>query len=287
MYRIFVLPVTLFLAISISGQTITPQLKFKQGQMLNVTLQMTTTISQEAMGQAIDFKVDGSAFQTYKVTNATNDNTTLHHDVKKIAFNFDGMGQKKSFDSDNEKDLNGQMGKPIKELLKKNFDIVVDEGGTVLMARPEKQDSVASDDRMKIITNLLKDVLDVVQPPKKGAGSLFRCLPTTPVKKGDKWQEKIADESGQYTTTYTLTDITDSTIVISFEGTSTTISKAEMMGNPTTTTMHNKTTGNILLDKSTYILKQKTYTTESNGTTEAMGGTLPVTSKRTTTITVN
>ena len=50
--------------------------------------------------------------------------------------------------------------------------------------------------------------------------------------------------------------------------------------------MNNKTTGKIILDKATGIIRQKTSTTDSNGSTEAMGGTLPVTSKTTTVITV-
>jgi hypothetical protein len=54
----------------------------------------------------------------------------------------------------------------------------------------------------------------------------------------------------------------------------------------TTTTMNNKTTGQIILDKATGIIRQKKSTTESSGTTEAMGGTLPVTSTVTTVINV-
>ncbi len=59
-----------------------------------------------------------------------------------------------------------------------------------------------------------------------------------------------------------------------------------MMGNETVTTMNNKSTGKIILDRATGIMKQKTETTESNGNTETSFGTLPVTSKTVTTIIV-
>ena len=49
---------------------------------------------------------------------------------------------------------------------------------------------------------------------------------------------------------------------------------------------NNKSTGKIILDKLTGIMKEKNMTTESNGNTEASFGTLPVTSKTTTTIKV-
>jgi hypothetical protein len=50
--------------------------------------------------------------------------------------------------------------------------------------------------------------------------------------------------------------------------------------------MNSKSTGKIIVDKATGIMREKTITTESNGNTEASFGTLPVTSKTTTTIKV-
>ena len=48
---------------------------------------------------------------------------------------------------------------------------------------------------------------------------------------------------------YTISDINDSTIVVDFAANSVTVTKAEMMGTETTTTMNNKSTGKIILDK--------------------------------------
>jgi len=53
------------------------------------------------------------------------------------------------------------------------------------------------------------------------------------------------------------------------------------------TKMNSSYTGKMIIDKTTGILKEKTITTTSNGTTEAMGGTMPVTSKTTVVIRVN
>ena len=268
------------------SQKVTGRLKFEQGRTLEIQLQLKTTISQEAMGQAIDFTVDGTGIHTYQVTNATDDNNTLHHQPKHIAFTFDGMGQKRSFDSDNEKDMNGQFGKPIKEVLAKKFDMIIDTAGKVLMVAPEKVDTAKMDDRLAIITNMLKDVLDVVQPPQKGSASFFKVLPETETGKGDKWADTLVNGSIKSITTYTLTDINDSTIIINLVGNSVTVTKAQMMGNETTTSMNNKTTGAITVDRLSGIVREKKITTESNGTTESTFGSLPVTSKKTILITV-
>lgn len=271
-----------------SSQNVTGKLKFEQGQMLEILLQTKTTIAQQAMGQAIDFNVDASGTHFYKVTNTTEDNHTLNHTVKRITFSFDGMGQKQSFDSDKPKDISGPFGKPVKEMLEKKYDVIIDPYGKVMMAMPESFASAGSDSRMAIINSMMKDVVDVVNPPQKGKGSFFHVIPEKDggVAVGDAWTETGETTTEKFENAYAISAITDTTIVVDFASTSTTVTKAEMMGNETTTTMNNKSTGKIILDRATGIMKEKTITTESNGNTEASFGTLPVTSKTTTVITV-
>jgi hypothetical protein len=268
------------------GQKIAGKLSFEQGQALSITLQMKTTITQQAMGQAIDFTVDATGEHGYIVTNTTEDNNTLSHQVKRITFSFDGMGQKRNFDSNNEKDINGPFGKLIKDMLDKKYDMIIDQSGNTLMTVPEKIQLTENDSRMALISNMMKDVFDLVQPPKKGRASFFKVLPESEVGKGDSWTETYEIEGGKYEAAYTLAAITDSLIVIDFTANSKTVTKAEMMGNETTTTMNNKSTGKILVDKATGLIKEKTITTESSGSTEAPFGTLPVTSRTSIIITV-
>lgn len=276
----------LTLTVAINAQKISGKLKFEQGQLFEIEMKTKTTIAQQAMGQAIDFSVDADANHSYKVTNATEDNTTLHHLVQRISFTFDGMGQKRKFDSNEEKDLNGQYGKPVKDILEKKYDIIVDANGKVLMAVPEKIQLAENDSRLAIITTMLKDVLDLVQPPQKGKASFFKVIPDTETGKGEPWTDSYTNERGKFDEAYSISDINDSTIIVDFVASSITVTKAEMMGSETTTTMNNKSTGKIILDRTTRLIKEKTMTTESNGNTEASFGTLPVTSKTTTVITV-
>jgi hypothetical protein len=268
------------------SQSLTNHLKFDQGQILEISLQVKNTISQQAMGQAIDFTVDASGNHSYQVTNTTEANSTLHHSVNRITFSFDGMGQKKSFDSKEEKDINGQFGKSIKDLLDKKYDIIIDPFGNTLLSIPEKIQLTENDSRMAIISNMLKDVIDIVQPPQKGKASFFKVLPEKEPVKGLSWTESYSNESGKFDAAYVISDINDTTLIVDFAGNSITVSKAEMMGNETLTTMNNKSTGKIVLDRLTGIIREKTINTESNGNTEASFGTIPVTSKNTTIITV-
>lgn len=265
----------------ISGQTSLSgnYLRFEQGQVIEISVDNKMTITQQAMGQAIDFTVNSTGTHTYTVTNATDDNTTLHHEVNKISFVFDGMGQKRTFSSDSEKDMKGMFGSNIQPYLEKKYDMIIDTAGNVLMAFPEKIEIKEADTRLAIVTNLLKETLDIVQPPLKGNGSFFKVLPGKEVAVGDTWNESLNGETLKSKNKYTISTITDTTIVVDIEGTSTSITKAEMMGNESTTTMNNKYTGKIIVDRSTRLIKEKQLTTEGTGTAETSFGSIPVTSK--------
>ncbi len=273
---------------TLQAQQADGRLKFQQAQTFEIVLQTKTTIAQQAMGQAIDFNVDASGTHAYKVTNTTDNNHTLNHTVKRITFSFNGMGQKQSFDSDIPKDLNGQLGKPVKELLDKKYDMIIDPYGKVLLAMPDSFNTATSDNRMAIISSMMKDVVDLVQPPREGKASFFKVIPEKEggVNMGDSWTESGETITEKYNTAYTIAAITDTTIVVDFTTNSISVTKAEMMGSETTTTMNNKSTGKIIIDKLNGVIKEKTSTTDSNGNTETPFGTVPVTSKTTTTVTV-
>jgi hypothetical protein len=268
------------------AQKLSGRLQFEQGQVLTISTQLKSTVSQEAMGNAIDFSVNGEATHQYKVTNATADNSTLHHDVRRLTFSFDGMGQKRNFDSENKKDMDGMFGPTAKDILSKSFDIIIDSAGKTLLAKPEKVELTKGDDRLAIVYNMLRDVTNVIYPPAKGEASFFKVLPDKEIGINEGWVESMEDANGKFNTVYTLSAITDSTIVVDFKGSSVTTTKAEMRGMPTSTTMNNNYTGRIILDRSTGIIREKSTVTESTGTTEVMGGTLPVTSKTTVTVRV-
>ena len=278
---------SLTIAVISFSQKVPGKLIFQQGQALGITLEVKSTVSQQAAGNAIDFTVDGTTAHSYKVTNATDDNSTLHHDVKRITFGIEGMGPRRSFDSDNKKDLEGMFGAPVKDMLSKTFDMILDSAGKVLMVKPEKIELTKADDRLAIVFSMLKDLTGVVYPPKKNEASIFKILPDTAVGLNGSWNETGMDANGKFSTAYTLSAITDSILVVDLKGNSVTNTKAEMMGMQFSTTMNNAYTGKIIIDKASGIIKEKTITTSSTGTAEGMGGTTPVTSKTTIVIRVN
>jgi Family of unknown function (DUF6263) len=275
----FYLSLFLLFAKNSTAQPVSGALHFTQGVRYIVDVEVKNTITQQAMGQAIDFNINGAATHTYAVTNSTAENTTLHHDIQHLGFQFEGMGQKRSFDSDIKKDMDGSSGKFAAEMLSKSYDIIVDSLGTTLMARPEKIEMGKQDDRVMLLTDMLKDLTNIMYPPLKGTSSFFGILPDHPVAIGETWSETRNTEMEKGTTVNTLEVVNDSVIIVNFKTNSTTLLKTQRMGMDATTNLNNIVTGTYTIDRATGILKEKTSTTESNGSTEAMGSTTPITAK--------
>jgi hypothetical protein len=266
-----------FLSDTVPAQR-TGGLNLEKGQIILMRVEMTNNSFQTVGAQVINFRVIGSAVHQYTVTNSSANGFTLHHEVKQMVFSFDGMGQKKNFDSNLEDDLKGPFGPYFHDLLSRRFDVNIDSSGKVISYKPDKTSLPKPDEKMVTIIDMLKPLMQLSYPSKSGIG-LFSPLPTTPVSPGISWIESIDSEYEKSTTTYTLSAITDSTILVDLKTTETCNSTSEKMGRPTKTNQNNASVGKIIIDRKTGILQQRLVTTDSKGNTEAMGGTVPVAGK--------
>src|SRR5436190_735663 len=161
--------------------------------------------------------------------------------------------------------LQFEQGKMLNIQMEIKSSVAQQPGGKVMVIRPDKIEPVKTDDRSAIVFNMLKGLTDVIYPPKKGEASFFKILPDKATNKGETWTDSGQNENGKFSTEYTLTDITDSTIVVDFKGTALITTKGTMMGMETSTTLNSMNTGKIILDKITGLIKEKTTTIESNG----------------------
>jgi hypothetical protein len=280
-FPIILLQMIVFLPGALYAQTVTGSVHFRNGQTFSVQMDVKTSVAQQVSGNAIDFTASAIAMHQYHVIGTTADSTQLHHLINRISFDFEGMGQKRHFDSGNEQDMTGEFGTPVKNLLDKTYDITVDGNGRVLRAKASKSEALNTDERMSLIFGMLRDVSDLAYPPSRGRASFFRVLPERNVNVGDSWYDSSSSEGAKYKTTYYLHSITDSTIVIDLKTNASTVTKSMMMGREAITTMTSTGDGQIVVDRLTGVIRQKTLHTEAHGNTEALGGSLPVTARTT------
>jgi uncharacterized protein DUF6263 len=272
------------------SQKVAGKLNFKKGDKIEVSSITKSVISQEAMGQNIEFNVERNITEIYEILDVNADQSKVNHTIKRIALIIDGMGQTQSFDSDKKDTVEGKAVSPLQDALVKKYEATINRQGTITGVKNiTEESSKPAEANADMIVNLLKMLGPTIQlptQPVQGEASLFKIMPAKELGKNESWTDSTVNAEGKEITTYTLKDITATEILIDYTTQSSTSVKGEMMGMETTTNLNNKTKGTITIDKTSGIIKQKIGNTESNGTVEMMGQSIPLTAKSTTTINV-
>jgi len=276
------------LAVSINGfsQTVSNKLNFQKGQKLEVITQMNRNSQSEFMGQSMNTGMTSSFVSTFEVNDVTGAGATIEGKTKRIKVDITSPMQNMNFDSDNESDLKGQMGKMMEKPLKTKFTMVVDATGKVTSVLEEKEKNKTSQDDAGMLGMMMGGTNMNTGIPKVGDPSIFKVLPEKDLKVGESWVNESKDEGGTMKTTYTLSGVTDSEIQIDFIDESTLTTKQNMMGQDANLEVKAKSNGKIILNKATGLLKQKTMVTESEEEIKVAGQSIPSKTKMTTTLTV-
>lgn len=261
--------------LSLYAQKISGRLQFEPGKTITIRVNIKNIVAQQAGSQAIDITADGWMINQYQVIKTDKNNTALHHSLQKIGFDMEGMGHKTRFDSDNAADLQAPAGEIFKSILDKKYDIIIDSNGSTLTTIPDTM-TVIRDERLLILNDILKYLGDGIYPPKKGTPSYFAVLPAHEISVGESWIDSVRNSQEQSVTVSTLSALTDSTIIVTFNTTSVTNTTRQLMGAQATTKLNNIITGKTIVDRTTGIIREKTSDIDSNGTTQMMGNTLPI-----------
>lgn len=271
------------LAMNASAQKINNKIAFQKGQKLEMVSKVNSTISLEMMGQAIDSKVDATITRTFDVEDAGANGVTIEHKVKRVQTNLEiPMQGTQTFDSENEKDMKGESGKAMEKALKNKYTMTVADGKvTTVKADDDNPNKNASaDDDMMGAT--MAQIVPGFDLPKAGDKFELAVLPAKELAKGDSW----TDTANQVKAVYTVSDITATDIVINYTEEGSTSRKQDAMGQEMTISSKDKTTGKIILDRKSGILKERTATTTSEGNMEVAGQSMPMNTKTTRTTTV-
>jgi hypothetical protein len=285
--RLFASLLLMVVTISAQAQKVSGKLLFQPGQVLNVSAKSTMSNLVNAMGQEIELKSESTIDQFYRVTNTTDESHTLSHEVKRIRMNSEGMGNSMSFDSDSEKDMKGQFGGPVKELMAKKMNLVIDASGTTMMAMSDGSNTKKSDGGGEMLAQFIGGLSEMIEAPKQGEASFFKVLPSNEVGKGDGWTQTIDRNGSKIEEAYSVAEINENAIILNFLSNTSSSRVQENMGMEVTINVKNKTEGKITVDRKTGIVKEKTLNTTATGTVSTGMGEFPINATTTTIITVN
>ncbi len=285
--RLFTLFSLMALSLFAQAQKVSGKLTFQPGQVLYITTKTNTVNVVSAMGQEIEIKAETNVDQLFKVTNTTEENHTLSHEIKRIRFTSEGMGSNMSFDSDSEKDMKGQFGEPIKEMMNQKYNMVIDASGNTVMAMSEGGGSSKTTAASGALAQFTGGMMEMTRAPKSGEASFFKVLPATPVGVGDGWTNTIENNGTKTDEAYSVAEINDEFIILNYLANSATSSVQENMGMEVTINVKNKIEGKIKVDRKTGIVKEKTTKTTSTGTANTSYGEFPINTTSDTVMTIN
>ncbi|HZH95495.1 MAG TPA: DUF6263 family protein [Flavisolibacter sp.] len=274
-------------AISVTGfsQKVTNKLAFQKGQKLEMVTKVNSTVSMEMMGQSMDTKLDATITRLFDVNNVTNGTASIEHKMKRMQMSIESpMAGNQAFDSDKESDMKGDGGKVMEKAMKNKYSMTVDAGGKITAVKadddnPNKQEKATGGDMM---SGAMAGLAAGMELPKTGDISEFKILPEAGAAKGESW----TDTTGGKKAKYTVTDITADAILIDYTEEGTTDRTQEAGGMEIKMSSKDKTTGKIILDKKTGLLKERNATTSSEGTMEVSGQSIPINTKLTRVTTV-
>lgn len=243
------------------------KLTFTKGQHLEVVTNIN--ISAESMMGPTTGTI--TIADSYSVNNATTQTTTLQKVPKQVKMNFNFGSQEIKLDSDNPKDLSSPFSQPVKEIMSQKPEFTIDAAGKILSVKKNDTKTKAESDGAGMMGMMLPGMDFASAVPQPGASSFFQILPNREVGIGETWTDSLQAEGTKNVTVYKVKDITDKEILLDFSGEGTTVTKKEAMGMSVNVNAANRSTGTVVLDKATGIIKQKTMTNTTE-TTMDLGG---------------
>ena len=264
-----------FLFIVLSGASLSlsaQKIALNKGQQIIIT----TTSSQDADIMGMQMKNSANSLASVVVQDSDKDNFITSYKLTKVNVNIDAMGQQNTYDSDKPEDKDSEMGKALGDNINKEVPVLVNKNTGKASVKdkpsPERPEKGAE-------ANPLGGIMESFNAATEDAAVETAFFILQPGKKaGDTWVDSSSREKFKEKKTYTLKSVTDgvATILVNaiIEGSST----VEMQGMEMDLTFSSKSTGNIIVETKTSLVKKRTNNAEITGNINVMGQSVPVNS---------
>ena len=288
MKKIFISALALTLTLGLAAQSYTPAVKLEAGKQYTVTTITKSNMTQEAMGQTMEIPIDATNKATLTIKAASDKGYESTYITDRVQFAANMMGQDMNYDSDKKDDKDGPMGKTMNKLVGKETSFVVNGAGNIIKETIVKQTQEKSDEEgPDMMTGMMG--MGMSEASTCPVFNLF--VNNTELKIGDSFIDSSTvndkDGSTKTSTTYILKEIKNGKSIFTLNGQVAISKKMEMQGMEMTTTTASKSTGDMIVDVATGLLNSKSIVTETTGSVDVQGMSIPITGKTTTTITVS
>ncbi len=261
----------------------TGEINLQKGQQYSVENKITTSSSSEVQGQTMETNADVTTTYNLAVNDVNGDHYVMSNKIASLKMNMSTMGQNITFNSDNQDDMNGQIGSGLKDFINKPQEVTMDKAGNIIADSTNAADSSKSADANPTAI-MLKQLGD---PATQGYGAkmAFQYFPKG-TSVGTAWQDSTSENGNTMVTNYTIKEVNGDTANIEISGTNNRETKTEMQGMEIQTKTTGTFTGEEFVDIKTGVISKNTTTMNAKGTVSVMGQDIPTTVKVTSVNTV-
>ena len=288
MKKFFISSLALTLTLGLAAQSYTPAVKLEAGKQYTVTTITKSNMTQEAMGQTMEIPIDATNKATLTIKAASDKGYESTYITDRVQFAANMMGQDMNYDSDKKDDKDGPMGKTMNKLVGKETSFVVNGAGNIIKETIVKQTQEKSDEEGP---DMMTGMMGIGMSEASTCPVFNLFVNNTELKIGDSFIDSSTvndkDGSTKTSTTYILKEIKNGKSIFTLNGQVAISKKMEMQGMEMTTTTASKSTGDMIVDVATGLLNSKSIVTETTGSVDVQGMSIPITGKTTTTITVS
>jgi len=251
-------------------------IRLTRGQKYIVDNKITTSSTSETQGQTVETSAHVTTTYNLEVTDVA-DNYQMNNKIASIKMNVDMMGQSMNFDSDNQDDMNGELGSEVKGIIGQPQNVVMSKTGNII---PRAADSTTPADPSPQASMMMKQLGD---PQLNGYGAkfAFMAIPQK-ARAGISWQDSTSVEGVKTVTNYTIKEIKADTATVEISGTEDRDTKVQMQQMEVETKTKGTFTGETTVSISSGVIVKNSTTLEAKGIITAMGQDIPTTIKATT-----
>lgn len=276
MKKIISFTASLVIAQLMMAQTNTNAILLLKGQKISVNNDVTIDAD---LGMGMQLNSVTASINSLQVKDSDTNNYTISNTLTKLKINMNMMGQNNTYDSDNKDGNNADMAKIFDDKMNKVNDVMIDKTTGAVIAPKQAVIKDSDEDANNISENMMKmfsNTSDVAVV--EGA---FEILPTGK-KTGDSWADTSKTADTKTIRTYTLQSVTGNEAVMNIETTVKATNKLDFQGMEFEINTDTKTTGQVLFDISTGLVKKRDTVSDITGSFQMMGQDMPITAKTTT-----
>lgn len=240
------------------------QINLKKGQQLIIS---DSSVSEMDMGMGMMMTTSNKKEIRYEVLGEAQNMYELSGSVKRIRMVVDMMGMTQSYDSENEKDRNSEIGQTIEPELKET---------SILYLNRSSGKITSKDSTAKMNVEQLPGISQPVGAQVKSLISKAFIVLNDEKMKNRIWSEQDSSSDFKLVTVYTLESIQGDSATIKYESVATGNSTVEQGGMRMTMKITATTNGNIISDIKTNLLRRTTANAVITGTMEVMGQEMPL-----------